>query len=647
MFMQDRHFAHAFLFGHRHPLPTPAFHFQLIDSWHSNRPRVLNEIFRGGGKSTLSEEDIALIALLREYDYPIIIGETYEKACDRLGAIKSEIQNNEKIHQVFGNQVGSVWRENEILLKNGTRIKAFGRGQSIRGEKDERSNVRPDFALIDDLENKEAVASPEARAETVKWLNRELIPAMKMPMQSPIRVNGTRLHPESLIVRLANDPEWYANKVPVERKTEGGRVAAWDAKFPLDVIDNIRSHFERDGDLNGFAQEYLCESVDEAERPFQPRHIHVEPVAGYHIPRWLIVDPARSVRRSSARTGYLDAGWDRRKLVFFNGFGGYDKPDKIVKTIFDTYEQNHRGYVQVGVEKDGLEEFLMQPIRAEMLRRGVTLPLLPLMAPKDRNKQRFILGLLPFFEAGDVVFARPLPELEKELLNFPQGLVDVLNCAAYMLKVRTGDAVYEDFNDRHVIEGELNLPPGQKYLAVNGDAGECVFAACHFSPATGKLFVVADAVSGVEDQQIQATLGGLRSSLGDRFDTVMPSSLFDRQPPIVGYVRRHQLKFFRGSRADAAAGILQRLMTTFRRGDPLLQVSADARWTVNALGAGYRRPGTPDGGVGQVSASGTYGLIGTALDVLAAFVTAAQDGDGESRFAYTPGGQRYRTALPE
>ena len=55
------------------------------------------------------------------------------------------------------------------------------------------------------------------------------------------------------------------------------------------------------------------------------------------------------------------------------------------------------------IEKDSLDEYLLQPIRYEMLRRGVVLPIRPLNAPQDRAKDEFIMGLQPFFRAGDIV----------------------------------------------------------------------------------------------------------------------------------------------------------------------------------------------------------------------------------------------------
>ena len=644
--LDDRHFAHHFLFGHRHPLKTPAFHYDQIDAYYSKRPRVLWEIFRGGGKSTTSEEAIIIKALLGETDYCFLIRETNEKAVEAIMTIRNEFETNARIHEIFGSQVTAHWNQDDITLKNGSRIRGYGWGQSIRGAKDFQSNKRPDLIDVDDLENEQSVATPEAREKTTKWFNREVIPALK-DYSCPVRVKGTRLHPQSWIVKLSNDPEWYSLRVPACLSTDSVlHTPAWEQKFPIAALEVIKARYERDGDLNGFAQEYMCQSVDDSERIFQPRHIVYAQTTSLHLPMYVIVDPARTVdKRKSARTGYLAAGWDRRKLVVKEAFGAFDRPNQITNTIFQLNERHHP--VHIGIEKDGLHEFLMQPLRDEQLKRATILPVLALMAPKDRNKTRFISGLHQYFEAGDIVLAHRLPELEQEILNFPQGRVDVLNCLAYMLKVKSGDAMYEDFTDRHVLEGDIALPEGKRYLAINGDAGETALIACLSAASSGKLLVLGDVVTGVDEQGLDAAFAQLRTLLGDHFEVVVPLSVWDRPPPLLNWLRRKNIKFYRGGRPEKAVGSLGRMMATFRRGEPQFQVLADARWTVNALGAGYRRKGNADGTVGP-AAEGTYALVGQALDVLAEFLSGVgQEGDTEGRFAHTSGGTRYRTSIPE
>ena len=162
---KNRILAHQTLFAHRHPSLTPAFHEEIINLWHSPLPKVLLMAFRGGAKSTLSEEAILVEACLRQFKNGVILGESETRAVERLRAIKHEIEFNPYIEELFGSLVGPTWTDTRIVLANGVALQAYGRGQSLRGVK--HLDHRPDRLFVDDLEDNEAVATPEARD---KWL---------------------------------------------------------------------------------------------------------------------------------------------------------------------------------------------------------------------------------------------------------------------------------------------------------------------------------------------------------------------------------------------------------------------------------------------------------------------------------------------
>src|SRR6267142_4307202 len=99
---RNKRLAHAALFGHRHPNETPDLHYEIIDLWHSQAPKVLLMAFRGAGKSTLSEEAVIVEACLRQFHNGVIIGSCYERAVERLTSIKHEFETNPFIEELFG-----------------------------------------------------------------------------------------------------------------------------------------------------------------------------------------------------------------------------------------------------------------------------------------------------------------------------------------------------------------------------------------------------------------------------------------------------------------------------------------------------------------------------------------------------------------
>ncbi len=101
-------FAHELLFKHRHPDETPPFHYEIIRDLHGANRRVLELAFRGAAKSTRAEEYITIGACFRRFRNFIIVGESATRACERLAAIKHELDYNEQINYLFGSLHGDV-----------------------------------------------------------------------------------------------------------------------------------------------------------------------------------------------------------------------------------------------------------------------------------------------------------------------------------------------------------------------------------------------------------------------------------------------------------------------------------------------------------------------------------------------------------
>ena len=78
-------------------------------------------------------------------------------------------------------------------------------------------------------------------------------------------------------------------------------------------------------------------------------------------------------------------------------------------TTRDVAEFSHK-IAEAGIEKNSLDEYLLQPIRYEMMRRGVLFPLRPLQAPQDRDKDAWSTLEMKAVKA-DPALGRFRPEL--------------------------------------------------------------------------------------------------------------------------------------------------------------------------------------------------------------------------------------------
>jgi hypothetical protein len=259
----DRIMAHQVLFRHRHPDATPPFHDEIINIWHAADPAALVMVFREGGKSTIAEEAFVVGAGFQLFHNALIIGSTEKRSVERLRAIKHEIEHNEMVAALFGELFGPIWNEAEIILANGVRIIAVGRGQSLRGTK--HLHWRPDFCFCDDIEEEENVRTPEARAETLSWFMSTVVPALDV--NARIRVNATPLDREALPYKIQHELRWPTRVYPIEHVDSAGvRQPTWPARYPLGWIDKRKEQFANTGRMTEYMREYMCIAEDPERR---------------------------------------------------------------------------------------------------------------------------------------------------------------------------------------------------------------------------------------------------------------------------------------------------------------------------------------------------------------------------------------------
>lgn len=638
--------AHSVVFARRHPQATPAFHRQIITDFWSPAEYVGEMAFRGAAKSTLAEEAVTLMVLFGMEKYVLIVGSSYERACERLTAIKHEIATNEIILDIWGDQVGEKWGESEIILKNGCKVHALGMGQDFRGTK--HWDTRPTLLVIDDLESRETVDTERQREKVIGFVSRELIPACEPTARK--RISGTPLHPKAWLEQMRRNAHWtfrvHPVVVPAVTNPAEWERSQWPERFPLSRVKQIRDEAERIGELQGFVQEYLCQSEEPALKPFQQRHIVRAPSIPEWAPSIVICDPARTVNTAkAARTGYVVVSWVGAKCYVRYASGAFHMPSEIIGELFrldDIFRPIH-----IAVEKDGLEQFLLQPLRASMMERANVLPLLPINAPRDRDKKTFIKGLQPFFEAGDILMCDDFPDLTQEILGFPTGLVDVINALAYAPRLRGGKPVYEDFGIQHVAGEELHpQKQGTTWLIVNAaPTGGSHVAAALVQYVNGALRVFADWVREGTPDDALGTILSEAIQIAGVFRVAAPSDQFDQ---FNNFGLGRTLQRLRTGNVehtphpDRCLGALQPLLRSQMRGYRVFLASRRARWTIGALSLGYAYGLDKSAMLNPHPEPGYYATLMRGLESFVRWVSVGTGtADEPLNYQYTPDGRRY------
>lgn len=657
----DRALASAVLFSHRHPDESPEFHVEIMDLWRSADEFVLIEAFREGGKTTLAEEFLTLEGCFGNFPYGLVIGETYTKACQRLDAIDKEARTNEALRKLFGGEVlARKSTENRVWFKSGALLEAVGWEQELQSFK--YGSHRPWRAYLDDPENLERVRDSAAVDASMRKLYLELIPALDKNHRK-LRLTQTRRAQDCMVTRLKDNPEWVYRAFPIcdRDPDDPDAVAIWASRYPMAWIRKEKKAYQGAGMLSEFRQAYLCSADNPEAKPFKVEMLQEMEVSPWSwMPRYAIFDPSRTSnekrtkdKQKSDRVGKVVVAKMGSKILVHESSGRFQRPNELIEDLFATDEKHHPA--KVGVEKNSLDDWIMQPIQLEAMRRGRALPLKALQAPQDRSKEQFIQGLQPFANARDIVLIGGKgahPELVAEWCNFPQGTRDVLNALAYSLQMFSGVSMYDDFSGANI--GEAARPDrGEKvFLCFNASPAEVVGAALVRDGR--RITVAADwSAAGAIKDAVKTMVFEMRTMFPmATFESWVPADTYDQwqRVALVPALRAEKLAPMRGEYVAVGRGCLAERIRMTWHSQRLFMVDRKARLSLNAFSAGYALPIEKSGRPAREPEPGVSRLLAEAIECMVAVLDRQEDTvngfPAGANIAHTPSGAAYVTANP-
>ena len=650
---EDRALALDMLFSAKHEDNTPAIHLKIVEAWRSVHERVLIEGFRGSAKTTKAQEFICVEACYANFPFGLLVGETWDKACEKLENIKFALKSNKMILAMFGSLLGkgAVDKVDSIVLTNGVRIDAYGKGQSPRGRL--HHDARPTFAMLDDIENKlnGDVASKEAVDATVSWLYAEVIPALD-PKRGRIRVNCTPEGIDCLPVRLRSDDSWKRLYFPVclGEPEDPDAQPLWAERFPMGWIRKQKTLFEKQGLADDFDREYMLRARSNELADFDERDLQECPaLPSDHLPLWAMYDPARTKDSRSDTYGRVVAAFHGTTIYIVLSGGMHWKPSDMINDLFEVNEQYRP--IGMGVESDSLEDWMREPIRAEMVKRNTVLPLVDLRAPNDKSKHDFIRGALqPFSRARAIVLVggrAAHPQLVEEMRRFPSKNDNVVNALAYIVKMRPGEPVYPEFSDTNVSPNAQPQRSGAVLLAFNQSNSEVT---CVAVQQVGLAFYVlrewvepggpADAVRSIW-MSAQGELG--RHSLV----AYSPADVFDEwtRLELNKHLRALNVQPTRGGYYQEGLRCLEDGIRTTIRGQRALLVAPQCRYVIGALMGGYAIP-MKNGRLTEEPVESLHKTLVAGLECMLYQVMRGQGSAQQANYA-SVGGKQFMTTRPD
>lgn len=407
------------------PKETPQFHRDLWEIFCNPSRHIAVAAPRGHAKSTAGTHSYGLAALLfGEVDFAVIVSATEALSASHLANMTVELTENEPLIATFDIQVLKA-NETELVARCGGRefcVIAKGAEQKVRGIKWRQK--RPQLILIDDLEEDEAVMSPERRLKLREWFYNALLPVGSD--NAKFIMVGTILHLDSMLERLLNDPTWYSRRFRAHADYDDFSELLWPEKFTKDRLLGIRRQYETQGNPSGYSQEYLSAPIAEADAYFR-RIDFQEMTDSDRATRktfYGAIDFAISKAQKADNTAFTIGGVDKDKMLHIvHTHAARLDSLEIIDKWFELHEiyQPDFWVVEAGMIEKTLGPFLKE----EMVRRGVYMNLIP--KRPDKDKQSRARGIQARMRAGGVRFDMEdegYAGLHAEMLSFPRGVHD-------------------------------------------------------------------------------------------------------------------------------------------------------------------------------------------------------------------------------
>jgi hypothetical protein len=413
-------------------------------------PNTAQIIPRGFSKTTIENAGNLYELLTDGTIFCVYISESQDHAERQLGNVKRQLETNSLLRAAYGNVVptradSEKWGASEIQLKNGAILLARGRGSQIRGLN--YNARRPNRITLDDVEDKESVATAQQRTKVSDWFYGDVVPAGNemeedvvydggSPQQElQITVHGTLLHAESLLITLQRDITF--NHVRFGAKLPDGNML-WPQKMSEPSYTFKKERYRRNGKLAEFAREYDSTIRVEEDALFQFRDITLYQPTKVDdlLIRAMACDPAISDQPGRDHTAISVGGRkENGALWVLDVWGGLGvTPTQLIDKFFE-WQRLFKTHLN-GIESQQYQKALIYLMREEMARRQHFFNIVPIVQGSDKSKDDRIAGILqPRYSNGYVRHAKPLPLLETQLMDFPNGKKDYADATAMMFSL--------------------------------------------------------------------------------------------------------------------------------------------------------------------------------------------------------------------
>lgn len=404
---------------------------------------------RGHAKSVHFDVGIPMyLKALGKLHLMVLVGKSSENAETLLGDIQAELEYNQRYIADFGEQkVFGSWEAGRFITADGRAFFARGRGQSPRGLRYKK--YRPDYVVIDDLDDDELVNNPERIGRLTKWVKEALFGTLDGGRGRFCMV-GNLIGKNSVLANFIASEGVVTSKVNAIDKN--GKPS-WAAKWS---IEEIRKQEAFMGYIS-FQREMMNNPIHEGSifRNEWIKWVKPLPLARYdHLVCYC--DPSFKGSTSNDYKAIKLWGKTGTDLHHLAAFVRQCSVAEMVRWFYDIYERiTAAGAVcSYYIEANMLQDILLDEFTREGNIRGYQLPISPDRRKKPDKFQR-IEAISPLWERGFVYYNKRMendPDMRvgiDQTLSMERGMSghddapDADEGAIYILQQRTRQETFK------------------------------------------------------------------------------------------------------------------------------------------------------------------------------------------------------------
>ena len=381
--------------------PCAPFHIDAANKILKNRNLKAGFMWhRGAAKSTNMDVFVPMWLMIqerREINVMVLVGKSEDNAKTLLGDIQAELQYNQRYIADFGEQYNAgSWEEGEFVTRSEVAFFARGRGQSPRGLR-YRSH-RPDYVVIDDLDDDELVESPARVSKLFDWVRSALFGTLDGGRGRFFMV-GNLIAKNSVLAKWCEIKTVLVTRVNIYDRA--GKIS-WAAKWTPDEVRQL----EAVAGYRAFQKEYMNNPIIEGA-VFKNEWIRwgKRPAWSKFSEIVLYIDPSF---KGSTKNDFKAAKlWGKvgSQLWHLRAFVRQCSVAEMVRWCYDLYEWARAQGIAVRwyMEANFMQDTILDEFRREGELRGYQLPITGDKRKKPDKFQR-VEAVSPLWERGFVTY---------------------------------------------------------------------------------------------------------------------------------------------------------------------------------------------------------------------------------------------------